>query len=719
MGIRIRLFAGLLLVVALSGAIAWGLAYSIVEQWGFGVLNQRTDLIGRLLQSSPTLANAFADNKTTDLNQALTDAIQADPKLDYLLLIDQNNEVLGWTVKSFEQIEDLGLATPDDRKARVAEYNAATESGSRLERLQSVSILFEVVERPTEDVAEVTGDTEPAATPTPADAEVITTKTLPAQLLAGYNQDALAADHDMGLGVVFRSLLPCVLLASLLFWWLAGQLLEQIAAVKMYAERLSGGDLSQSLDLKDTGDVSGLAKALNGLRRNFMSAVSTARDASQNLNIASSRIRESSNKITEEAVDQSNAIRQTISSIDVMIASSSSVQSQITEATKGVVDSTETMNGIRKSIETVVGSMQMLSKSVDQTRRHLEGNVTILGEVDREVNKLQETATSTFEAMADISDNIRHVEDNTEAALKMASEGTENAERGVEAFKASMAAIQRIRSNSDESANSIRFLSAKAESIEHILDFIDDISNRTRLLSLNASIIASHAGESGRGFMIVADEIKDLASRTAGAVREISKIIREVREGSDSALEVVERGVRAVNEGVKRAELAGEILTVIMSSTIHNAQNVRRISSAMDRQLEGTKRVNAAMREVHNVIARVRDVVTAQKNESRDLESSIRTIRIQMSRATTTAKQQNPIIQEALKSINLIQNQIHLIQSTNEEQIKNQQNVASAVERLKALSDAHHASASNLALAAEQSEESSRNASEGFLAFRV
>ena len=715
MGIRIRLLAGLLLVITLSGGIAWGLAHSIVEQWGFGVLNQRADLIGRMLQGSPSLANAFATQKTTELNQALTDAIQADPKLDYLLLVDQNSQVLGWTVKSFEQIEDLGLATPDDRQAKVADYNTATESGSRLERLQSVSLLFETVERPVEETAEGAVDESAEAQAE----QVITTRTLPARLLAGYSEDALAADHDMGLGVVFRSLLPCVLLASLLFWWLVGQLLEQIRAVKSYAERLSGGDLSESLDLKNASDVSGLAKALNTLRRSFMSAISSARTASEGLTVASSRIKESSNKITEEAVDQSNAIRQTISSIDVMIASSTSVQSQITEATKGVVDSTETMNGIRKSIETVVGSMQMLSKSVDQTRRHLEGNVTILGEVDREVNKLQETATSTFEAMADISENIRHVEDNTEAALKMASEATENAERGVEAFKASMAAIQRIRSNSDESANSIRFLSAKAESIEHILDFIDDISNRTRLLSLNASIIASHAGESGRGFMIVADEIKDLASRTAGAVREISKIIREVREGSDSALEVVERGVRAVNEGVKRAELAGEILTIIMSSTIHNAQNVRRISSAMDRQLEGTKRVNSAMREVHNVIARVRDVVTAQKNESRDLESSIRTIRIQMSRATTTAKQQNPIIQEALKSINLIQNQIHLIQSTNEEQIKNQQNVASAVERLKALSDAHHASASNLALAAEQSEESTRNANEGFLAFRV
>ena len=414
MGIRIRLLAGLLLVITLSGGIAWGLAHSIVEQWGFGVLNQRADLIGRMLQGSPSLANAFATQKTTELNQALTDAIQADPKLDYLLLVDQNSQVLGWTVKSFEQIEDLGLATPDDRQAKVADYNTATESGSRLERLQSVSLLFETVERPVEETAEGAVDESAEAQAE----QVITTRTLPARLLAGYSEDALAADHDMGLGVVFRSLLPCVLLASLLFWWLVGQLLEQIRAVKSYAERLSGGDLSESLDLKDASDVSGLAKALNTLRRSFMSAISSARTASEGLTVASSRIKESSNKITEEAVDQSNAIRQTISSIDVMIASSTSVQSQITEATKGVVDSTETMNGIRKSIETVVGSMQMLSKSVDQTRRHLEGNVTILGEVDREVNKLQETATSTFEAMADISENIRHVEDNTEAALK-------------------------------------------------------------------------------------------------------------------------------------------------------------------------------------------------------------------------------------------------------------------------------------------------------------
>ena len=112
------------------------------------------------------------------------------------------------------------------------------------------------MERPVEETAEDAVD-ESAEAQTE---QVITTRTLPARLLAGYSEDALAADHDMGLGVVFRSLLPCVLLASLLFWWLVGQLLEQIRAVKSYAERLSGGDLSESLDLKNASDVRVLPK---------------------------------------------------------------------------------------------------------------------------------------------------------------------------------------------------------------------------------------------------------------------------------------------------------------------------------------------------------------------------------------------------------------------------------------------------------------------------
>jgi methyl-accepting chemotaxis protein len=301
----------------------------------------------------------------------------------------------------------------------------------------------------------------------------------------------------------------------------------------------------------------------------------------------------------------------------------------------------------------------------------------------------------------------------------MSTEAATKAESGVEAFKESMAAIQRIRTNSDESANSIRFLSEKTESIEHILDVIDDISNRTRLLSLNASIIASHAGEAGRGFMIVADEIKDLASRTAGSTREIAKIINEVRDGSEGAIEVVERGVRAVNEGVKRAEFAGEVLSQIVASTNQTGSLVERISNAMNRQAAGTKQVSNAMRDVHSVVVRVREVVGTQKNESRDLEASIRTMRIQMSRATATAKQQMGVIQEAIKAISFIFQQIQLISNFNTDQVRNQQSVSKAVDKLKNLSDLHHASADNLSVAVEQSNRQSKLVRDGLKSFRI
>ena len=408
-----------------------------------------------------------------------------------------------------------------------------------------------------------------------------------------------------------------------------------------------------------------------------------------------------------------------LSVLEAMASSSTSVQNQIGEATRAVNDSTERLQGIRRSIENILGSMQMLSKSVDQTRRHLEGNISILGEVDRAVNQLQETATGTVTATAEIADNIRNVDSNTQTALRMSTEASTKAESGVEAFKESMAAIQRIRTNSDESANSIRFLSEKTESIEHILDVIDDISNRTRLLSLNASIIASHAGEAGRGFMIVADEIKDLASRTAGSTREIAKIINEVRDGSEGAIEVVERGVRAVNEGVKRAEFAGEVLSQIVASTSQTGNLVERISSAMNRQAAGTKQVSNAMREVHSVVIRVREVVGTQKNESRDLEASIRTMRIQMSRATATAKQQMSVIQEAIKAISFIFQQIQLISNFNTDQVRNQQSVSKAVDKLKHLSDLHHASADNLSMAVEQSNRQSKLVRDGLKSFRL
>ena len=125
------------------------------------------------------------------------------------------------------------------------------------------------------------------------------------------------------------------------------------------------------------------------------------------------------------------------------------------------------------------------------------------------------------------------------------------------------------------------------------------------------------------------------------------------------------------------------------------------------------------MRDVAKVVSRVREVVTTQKTESRDLEASIRTMRIQMSRATATAKQQMTVIQEAIAAISNIFQQIQLISNSNVDQVRNQQNVSRAVDRLKQLSDLHHASAVSLSTAVEQTSVQSQVVSDGLKGYRV
>ena len=721
MKLRIRLVIWLLLAITITGGFSWLVSTQATEKMTRASLEKRTAIIGQSIQSTYEVGQLVQAQDETGLQGLMKRFVTMDPQVDYVILTDGNQQVVGWAVNGNRAVE-LGISTPDERQTIASNYFSEDIDYSATMLEHSVSLLFEVLDKAQpspEPVAEADADATVVVPEQEAVPEPGRTHNVQANLFISYSPFAGRVFDDASNQIALLSMLPCLLLLGILLLTYSTSFTSRLDFLRLYSLGLAGGDLTQPFTERGSREFNEVGKAMNLVRRNFKKSIANAQGASREFENAARRVAESSGKITEDAIEQSHAIRQTVSTIEAMASSSTSVQNQIGEATRAVNDSTERLQGIRRSIENILGSMQMLSKSVDQTRRHLEGNISILGEVDRAVNQLQETATGTVTATAEIADNIRNVDSNTQTALRMSTEAATKAESGVEAFKESMAAIQRIRTNSDESANSIRFLSEKTESIEHILDVIDDISNRTRLLSLNASIIASHAGEAGRGFMIVADEIKDLASRTAGSTREIAKIINEVRDGSEGAIEVVERGVRAVNEGVKRAEFAGEVLSQIVASTNQTGNLVERISSAMNRQAAGTKQVSNAMREVHSVVVRVREVVGTQKNESRDLEASIRTMRIQMSRATATAKQQMSVIQEAIKAISFIFQQIQLISNFNTDQVRNQQSVSKAVDKLKHLSDLHHASADNLSMAVEQSNRQSKLVRDGLKSFRL
>jgi methyl-accepting chemotaxis protein len=155
--------------------------------------------------------------------------------------------------------------------------------------------------------------------------------------------------------------------------------------------------------------------------------------------------------------------------------------------------------------------------------------------------------------------------------------------------------MNRIEATARRTADVINRLGERAENVGSILTVIEDITDQTGLLALNAAILAAQAGEHGKGFAVVAAEIRGLASRTAASTQEIGKLITAVQEESREAVGVVREEVAMVAEGARLARDAGDALNKILKRADLSRDMSRGINKAATEQARGIRQVSEAV----------------------------------------------------------------------------------------------------------------------------
>ena len=243
---------------------------------------------------------------------------------------------------------------------------------------------------------------------------------------------------------------------------------------------------------------------------------------------------------------------------------------------------------IRSSTELLASSSDELSASA----------VQIAGGTRSQSAKASQVSTSAQELSASIIDVAKNVSGVSEAA----KEANTVAVKGGQIVTRTIKAMNGISGTARESSRIIATLGGRSDEIGNIINVIDDIADQTNLLALNAAIEAARAGEQGRGFAVVADEVRKLAEKTMKATKEIGSMIKAMQDETKKAIDSMEAEVRAVEEGVMLAQEADGALREILAKGDVVTSMVHHITTATEQQSAATGQISGDIESVVNVI---------------------------------------------------------------------------------------------------------------------
>ncbi len=252
----------------------------------------------------------------------------------------------------------------------------------------------------------------------------------------------------------------------------------------------------------------------------------------------------------------------------------------------------EKLHGIISLIATTSTQVAAASSQLNSTAERIATGA-------EEVAAQASTVATAGEEMSATSGDIAQ---NCQMAAEGAQRASQSASNGAEVVEATIAVMSQIADKVQESARTVESLGARSDQIGAIIGTIEDIADQTNLLALNAAIEAARAGEQGRGFAVVADEVRALAERTTRATKEIGEMIKAIQRETKGAVAAMEQGVHQVEAGTMEAAKSGDALREILEQVNDVATQVHQIATAAEEQTATTSEISNNMQQITQVV---------------------------------------------------------------------------------------------------------------------
>ena len=361
-----------------------------------------------------------------------------------------------------------------------------------------------------------------------------------------------------------------LLIASYLSYGLAGSVSSPLQKLELAADRISAGDMSGAVDVVSGDEVGALAFSFYSMQEELR------------------RLSEQANRIAMGHLDTQVEFRGELG------AAFSRMQANLSDL-----------------IREVKGAILELGSAVNEILSTAEEQASGAGEQAASVGQVTATAE-------ELSSTARQIAENSDIQAGMAESTQKHSEEGAAAMAEAAGVMEEIRQRTEMGAKKIMSLGEKSQQIGRVLAIINEVAAETKMLSLNAAIEASKAGEVGKGFSVVAGEIRKLAENVVKSTETIEHMVREIQSSANASVMAAEENVKVVSTGVKELKRLQDCFREILSMAERTTDSARQVSLATEQQRSANEQVVASMRELSDV---AKQMATAARETTRSANS--------------------------------------------------------------------------------------------------